>query len=169
MVQNRTWLLARITPWLIPLFGIASLACAENLAGVDDPIRASNNYMLNCRGCHGPIGEGNASADVPRMQGFIGSFLKVDGGREFLVQVPGSRTTPLPDDALAELLNWLLLTMSGSSMPADFAPYDASEVAALRNTPETDVVGRRAALIEAIHNLGIRTDEPDTRRAENQH
>ena len=148
------WRLIRTSAWLIPLLGIASLSSAENLAGVDDPIRASSNYKLNCRGCHGPIGEGNISADVPRMQGFIGNFLKVDGGREFLVQVPGSATTPLPDDALAELLNWLLLTMGGTSMPEDFSPYDAREVAALRKTPETDVIGRRAALIEAMRNLG---------------
>jgi hypothetical protein len=106
--------------------------------------------MLNCQGCHGPSGEGNETAEVPRMQGFVGKFLTVEGGREFMVQVPGSANTALADSALAEVLNWMLLTMSADEVPANFVPYDAVEVGRLRQTPETNVLGRRAALIEAM-------------------
>ncbi len=150
--------LARPFVWLVPFLCTAPLALAEDMVGVDDPIRAGNNYMLNCRGCHGPNGNGSPVSDVPNMRGFIGNFLKVEGGREFLVQVPGSANTPLSDDALAELLNWMLSVMSGPELPADFTPYGAGEVSALRKTPEADVIGRRAALIEAMRERGIHTE-----------
>lgn len=131
---------------------------AEELAGVEDASRARNNYMLNCQGCHGPNGEGNELAHVPKMQGFVGNFLKVEGGREFVVQVPGSAYAALPDDALAELLNWMLPTMSRGQMPAEFRPYRTKEVSALRQSPETDVIGRRASLIQAMQNQGVATN-----------
>ena len=143
---------------LIWLLCAPLLAAAGELAGVEDPIRAKNNYMLNCQGCHGPLGEGNTRAEVPRMQGFVGNFLRVEGGREFMVQVPGSANTGLGDQALAELLNWMLPTMSGTSLPGRFVPYGTEEVARLRKSPEIDVIGRRAGLIEAMQAQGIETD-----------
>jgi len=149
---------SRLSVWLIPLLGAAPVSHADDLAGVEDPNRARNNYMLNCQGCHGPNGAGNSLADVPKMQGFLGNFLKVDGGRAFLVQVPGSANTALPDGALAEVLNWMLPTMSGSEMPANFTPYSPEEVSRLRQSPESDVIGRRAALIDDMRKRGILTD-----------
>lgn len=47
------------------------------------------NYQLQCEGCHLGDGTGSAANDTPKMKGFVGNFLKVDGGREFLVRVPG--------------------------------------------------------------------------------
>ena len=143
---------------LIFLLLAPAVTFAGELSGVEDPIRAKNNYMLNCQGCHGPQGEGNTRAEVPRMQNFVGNFLRVEGGREFMVQVPGSANTALGDQALAELLNWMLPTMSGASLPARFLPYEAEEVSRLRKSPEIDVIGRRAGLIEAMRAQGIEAD-----------
>jgi hypothetical protein len=70
---------------------------------------------------------------------------------------PGSANTALADGALAEVLNWMLLTMSADEVPANFVPYDAAEVGRLRQTPETNVLGRRAALIEAMGRKRIST------------
>jgi cytochrome c553 len=138
-------------PWpLSILLCLPLAAAAAELPGVDDAGRARTNYMLSCQGCHGPAGEGNALADVPRMRGFVGNFLTVEGGRAFMVQVPGSANSPLSDAALAELLNWMLTTMSGDELPAEFRPFTEGEVSHLRQTPEADVVGRRAALIDAM-------------------
>ena len=62
--------------------------------------RARVDYMLNCQGCHLP--DGDSAGDVPRMKDFVGNFLKVPGGREFLVQVPGSANAALDDARLAD-------------------------------------------------------------------
>lgn len=130
-------------------------AFAGEPAGVENPERARTNYILSCQGCHGPNGEGSAIGLVPRMQGFVGNFLRVAGGREFMVQVPGSANAALSDTALAELLNWLLPTISGAELPPDFTPYQVDEVARLRRTPAIDVAHRRSALIEAMAKQGI--------------
>lgn len=122
---------------------------AETL-GVANANRAQMNYMLNCQGCHGPNAEGSEAADVPRMKDFVGQFLTVPGGREFLVQVPGSANASVSDAELAELLNWLLAKVSAAQMPAEFTPYTEHEITALRYTPEEDVAGTRTKLIRAI-------------------
>ncbi len=136
---------------------LLTLTCLQAAAsappGVEDEARARTNYMLNCQGCHGVDGAGNASGDVPLMKGFVGRFLQVPGGREFLVQVPGSANAALTDAALAELLNWMLFRISASELPAGFLPYTGEEVGRLRKTPEADVVGRRAALVREIERL----------------
>jgi len=110
--------------------------------------RARFDYMLNCQGCHLP--DGDSAGDVPRMKGFVGNFLKVSGGREFLVQVPGSANAALDDQRLAELLNWMLVEISPNELPADFQPYTANEVGVYRATPLRDVLQTRAELIRKI-------------------
>ncbi len=113
--------------------------------------RARFDYMLNCQGCHLPRGEG--AGDVPRMTGFVGNFLKVPGGREFLVQVPGSANAALDDARLAELLNWMLAEISREQLPAGFRPYTAEEVGRYRAMPLHDVLETRAQLIQKIATL----------------
>lgn len=130
--------------WLL-VFGLAQPLHAGEPANDE---RARIDYMLNCQGCHLPNGEG--AGDVPRMQDFVGNFLKVPGGREFLVQVPGSANAPLDDARLAELLNWMLDEISRDQLPADFRPYTADEVAEFRTWPLRDVLQVRAQLIQKI-------------------
>ena len=140
--------------WVVLLsWGVATAVCADGFPGVANDARARTNYMLNCQGCHGADGVGNAAAEVPQMKDFVGHFLKVPGGREFLVQVPGSANAAISDEALAELLNWMLPTISAQEMPADFVPYDAEEVGRLRKTPASNVIEVRAALVRAIGEL----------------
>jgi len=38
----------------------------------------------------------------------MGYFMRVDGGREYLAQVPGSSQSPLSDQETADLLNWMV-------------------------------------------------------------
>lgn len=118
-----------------------------DLAGVHNPARARINYMLNCQGCHGAAGAGTADGAVPTMQGHLANFLKVAGGREFLVRVPGSANAAMSDAHLAEVLNWMLFTMSAAQMPEKFLPYDAAEVGTLRAQPLQDVIGERDKLV----------------------
>ena len=140
------------------MFGLVCLGSAPSqlnaveteLAGVANPARAHTNYMLNCQGCHGPDGSGSRDGAVPEMKNFVGQFLQVPGGREFLVQVPGSANAAIPDDQLAELLNWLLPRLSAAEMPDNFEPFTTTELQRLRAVPEADVLGTRTRLIEAI-------------------
>ena len=115
--------------------------------------RARVNYMLNCQGCHLP--DGGGVGDIPRMKDFVGNFLQVPGGREFVVQVPGSANAALDDAALAELLNWMLLEISAAQLPENFAPYTAEEVGRYRAQPLSDVNEVRTGLIQKIAHLPL--------------
>jgi mono/diheme cytochrome c family protein len=135
---------------LLSLLCTSGSASAENLSGVDNPARARVNYMLNCQGCHGPEGAGSIDGAVPTMQDYVGNFLKIGGGREYLVRVPGSANAALDDEALAELLNWMLPTLSPGQMPENFKPYLPEEIGRLRAKPLHDVSGARAVLVAQI-------------------
>jgi mono/diheme cytochrome c family protein len=111
--------------------------------------RAQANYMLNCQGCHQADGSG-LPGNVPTMRGFAGRFLQVPGGREFLVQVPGSSNSPLNNAELAELLNWILLTMSPESLGKDFQYYTEEEVAEMREHVLVDVGQIRESLVASM-------------------
>ena len=111
--------------------------------------RANVNYMIHCQGCHLPDASGVLDA-VPAMNGFMGYFLHSQEGRDFLVRVPGVSTASLPDDEIAELLNWLLKTYSLEQAPAEFEPYTEAEVARLRTNPETDPETTRKIILDKI-------------------
>lgn len=140
---------------LAPLAWV-DLVLGESDATLDatpDASRARVHYMLNCQGCHLHNGAGSLDGEVPEMKGFVGNFLKVPGGREYLVRVPGSANAPLSDEHLANLLNWILLTIGGESTPEDFTPYTGDEVGALRSTSLTNLVVLRAELVEKINKV----------------
>ncbi|WP_157218027.1 c-type cytochrome [Flavisphingomonas formosensis] len=109
------------------------------------------NYALNCQGCHLPDGSG-MPGKVPNMRGRLADFLRVEGGREYIVQVPGAANSKLSDADTARLMNWLVQEM-GPSLPADFRPYSTREVADLRahwlRNP-ADIRTRLIARIDAL-------------------
>ena len=123
----------------------AVLLTVTSMVLADDQ-RAHVNYMLHCQGCHRHDASGSGD-EVPRMKDFLGYFLHSNEGREFVVRVPGVSTSQLPDDQLAELLNWLLRNYSADQLPGDFAPYTETEVGALRQNPELNPRERREALL----------------------
>jgi hypothetical protein len=131
---------------------VACLTGGTGLSVADQPInpeRARVNYMLNCQGCHLAAGQGVLGL-VPRMSNYVGNFLRVPGGREFLVQVPGSANAAIDNAALAELLNWILVTMSPDELPESWQHYTAVEVGALRAVPLREVEAIRARLVQRI-------------------
>jgi mono/diheme cytochrome c family protein len=132
---------------LLGLMGWAAHTAGAERPGVDNAARAQVNYMLNCQGCHGPDGAGTADGAVPAMKNMVARFLGVEGGRAFLIRVPGSANAALDDEALAEVINWMLWQVSPAQMPADFVPYDAAEVERWRAQPLADVIAARAALV----------------------
>ncbi|MFT6286758.1 MAG: hypothetical protein ACJAYC_001592 [Halieaceae bacterium] len=134
----------------MPLLLLFLLTFSGELSAGDavhiDSNRAHANYMLNCQGCHLADGSG-LPGSVPSMRGFVARFLEVPGGREFLVQVPGSANAPLSDSELAELLNWILLTMSGAQLGDGFDYYTTDEVSLARAVILQDVTKTRAELV----------------------
>ena len=113
---------------------------------------AAVNYQLQCAGCHLDDGSGAAANDTPNMKGFVGNFLKVEGGREFLVRVPGASQSAMNNAQLAELMNWIMHKdgIAGKSVPDDFKPYTEEEVASVRHQVMLDLPGVRRGLIERM-------------------
>lgn len=117
----------------------------------------SIDYKLKCMGCHGPDGA-EVVGKVPALKGNVARFLGAEGGRDYLVQVPGSRQSPLSDKALADLLNWLLPHFDTAHMPDDFTPYTEAEVKAARKGRLDNVSATREALLGV---LAQRSSDPD--------
>jgi mono/diheme cytochrome c family protein len=132
----------RVRPLVVSaLFGMLLAASAAA-----DP---RTDYMLNCRGCHGPDGAGAPGA-APDLRGQLGRFLTVAGGREYLVRVPGTSQSELDDARTAALLNWMLHEFSAGEVPKGFMPYTGEEVARVRRPALADPQGARRVLLEAI-------------------
>lgn len=112
----------------------AAPAAAESAPDDAESARARINWLLNCQGCHRADASG-LPGGAPNMAGEVSRFLNVKGGREYLVRVPGVANAPLSDGDLAALLNWMLRTFDPQHLPANFHPYAAAEVAALRRHP----------------------------------
>ena len=94
------------------------------------------------------------------MNDFVGYFLHVPGGREFIVQVPGAASAPISDQELADVMNWMLLNFSRNELPDPFEPYSAEEIGKLREEPLIDILQRREELIARIRDkLGVTEDE----------
>lgn len=133
----------------------ATAAGAAALApGVESPGRAQMNWMLHCQGCHRADGTGNAGG-TPNVVGEIAQFLSVEGGREYLIRVPGVANAGLSNDQLAELLNWTLVTFDPEHVPAEFEPFSAEEIAAGRGQPYVS----EAAAVRAALREGFKTNE----------
>ena len=116
------------------------------LAQADSP---RVNYILHCQGCHLPDGAGTPGK-VPPLKDHVGKFLHADGGREYLMKIPGVAYSTLSDAEVAEVLNWMLLELSPAQLPPDFEPYTAAEVARHRHPPLVEVWTTRAALLNGV-------------------
>jgi len=103
------------------------------------------DYMLQCRGCHGPQGQGTAGA-APSLRELT-PLLVAPGGRAYLVGVPGVSRSALDDAATAALLNWIVTEFARDGVPADFVPFSTVEVSAHRRPPLIDPAAVRARVL----------------------
>ena len=113
------------------------------------------DYMLNCRGCHGPDGRGIAGggAGVPRYRRQV----PVGAGWARISRAcTGHRAVGAQRRAHGGAAQLDRARVQPADLPADFAPYTAEEVAPLRRQPFADVVGVRRALTQeiAIREMG---------------
>ena len=110
------------------------------------------NYILHCQGCHLADGSGTPGK-VPALKNEAGRFLQVAGGREYLVQVPGTSQSALTDSEVAAVLNWILDNFSKDQLPADFVPYSTEEISHFRHQPLANVSAVRSELMARIQNV----------------
>lgn len=146
-------------------FGIAAATIALAGAGIAQAAGEAHrlapngqtphmNFLHYCAGCHLPDGAGKPSKGIPNMRGVLGQFLRVDGGREFIIKVPGVSHTPLADSDVAALMNWLLAGIAQPSTPPNTPPYTAAEVTRLRSERMVDIPGTRKEIVERLKVAG---------------
>lgn len=120
--------------------------------------RARADYMIHCQGCHVQDGSG-FPGKVPDLRETLPMLLSVEGGRAFLVRVPGSSQSALSDARLAGVLNWMVTTFGGEGLAPEFTPYQPDEVTQYRATRLHDVFATRNALIGHLEGTNGGTTE----------
>ena len=114
---------------------------------------ASNLYLLNCWGCHGSHGEG-IHGTAPPLIG-LSDFLKVSGGRAYIVEVPGVSMSSLDDAQIALVMNWVLQNFSRTDVH-HFAPYTADEIHRDRAMRLSDLAKTRRTLLDQLVAMKVR-------------
>jgi hypothetical protein len=127
-----------------------AVACVFVLFAPATGARASPHidYMLHCQGCHLEDGHGVPGV-MPGLREEVGRIAAVPGGRDYLLRVPGVASSPLPSDALAGVLNWVLARFNAGTLPPGFAPFTADEVAKARERPLQDPARERTRIYRA--------------------
>lgn len=106
-------------------------------------------YLLHCAGCHRPHGNG-ALPEVPGLRNNLGRLVQVDGGRDYLVRVPGSAQSPVTDVELQQIVNWILAEFNAETLPAGFTPLSLDEVSAARGNVLLDPLAFREQLWQKV-------------------
>lgn len=133
---------------VLPVVLLAAVFAGTNSRAEYPP---SVNYKLHCMGCHLADASGGPP-DVPDLRGEMGCMLSVEGGREYLVQVPGASQAPITDAELAAVVNYMLENFSADTLPANFVPLSEDEVALWREDWLTDVTEVRQALMRRLED-----------------
>jgi mono/diheme cytochrome c family protein len=142
---------SRAIAWVI------SSACFLSPAS-GNPRSAGPLFIRYCSGCHGINGAGtSASSGIPGFRDFVGAFAADEVGRAYVLHVPGVVNTSLDDESVAAVINFVMTTWGGGSLPADFRAFTRQEVAASRQHVVTDVVALRREAVRRLRAKGIAT------------
>ena len=130
---------------------VKSVIAAPALVGVSDPARAAYNWTMKCQGCH--QADASGMGGTPNMVGSVARFMHSKQGRAYLGRVPGVAFVDLPEQEVAELLNWMVQVFDGQHMPKNFVPYSAGEVKNLKQRPLISAApSKRKELIDVIED-----------------
>ena len=138
------WFVAARRSSFCALMALTSLLASTPLSATGNSPHV--NYMLHCQGCHLPGGVGHPGI-VPPLRNSVGQFLISETGRAYLVQVPGVAHSDLDNEALAEVLNWVLREFDPVHVDAGFRPYTGAEVANYRSQSIVNLGEVRASLL----------------------
>lgn len=140
--MNASW---RLVAAVLLVLAMAPVSALERPESKD----VAQNYLLFCGGCHGDAGRG-VPHKVPVLNGELGRFLRVEGGREFLLRVPGVANSQLSDAALTDVLNLCIEKFAAGGRGTSFIPYTVPEMTAARRQPLLSVAkARRELLLKA--------------------
>lgn len=139
-----------------------------------DPAAGAAIFAKRCAVCHQPNAQGVPGV-YPPIHETLGHFMATESGRQYLgevlafglagaIAVGGQRyvgqmklAPPLPDQEIADVLNYVLTTFNGASLPADAAAFSADEIAALRATPKapTEMAKARQPIAAELKQIGL--------------
>jgi hypothetical protein len=133
------------------------LLVAMTMSGIPMAAESPQNlYTLNCWGCHRANGEGISGTAPPLRD--AADYLKVPGGREYLIRVPGVSQSLLNDADTALVMNWIIGNFSPGRVPADFKPFTATEIHQARAQAHLyDITETRERLLNKMVAMKIRT------------
>lgn len=122
------------------LFSISALPARSDSSAFD--------YRMNCEGCHAVAGVG-VEPHVPALKANLVPFLRTPVGREYLIRVPGVRQVSISDARIANLLNYVVFTLSDIEEARGVQPFSEAEVAAHRQQAFLDVPAARQRAMDA--------------------
>ncbi|MFT8422915.1 MAG: hypothetical protein ABF665_15645 [Gluconacetobacter sp.] len=136
----------------LSVLALLGLARAAPTAGALPVIPAvQGHYLMGCGGCHGIQGRSGREV-VPDLAGQVGYFLCTPEGRDYLVRLPNVAFANLSSEDLARMMNFVVFTFGGASVPTNSRPYSTAEIAALRARPlrMADLHGYRDQVVRAV-------------------
>jgi len=104
-----------------------------------------SDYLMHCAGCH-LVDASGVPPYVPSLSGPLGRLVASDAGRDYIARVPGASQTPLTDQELAAVFNWLLVEFNGNTIPSDFRPLTGAEIGRSRARVLADPLELRRSL-----------------------
>jgi hypothetical protein len=113
------------------------------------------DFLLHCSGCHAQDGRGLEHKGIPALKDQVGYFLRTEGGRAYLMQIPGLLSAGMPDARAADVTNYILVRFAGASLPENFVPYIEEEAKRYRETRPADIPGKRRLLATQLSEIGI--------------
>jgi mono/diheme cytochrome c family protein len=136
---------------LLALAGMAALWAGAPAAAPADHLTAKSNYLERCGGCHGVQGRAFA-ATVPDLRDRAGWFLCDPVGRDYVARLPNIVFSHLTDADMADMLNYVVFDLGGTSAPKGASPYTAAEVARTRREPlsTTDLETYRTGVVKVL-------------------
>ncbi len=133
----------RLRLWLPALLLLPAMGLADERA----------TYLLHCGGCHLEDGSGKPP-EVPSLRDELGRLIQVEGGRDYLVRVPGASQAPVTDAELATIINWILTEFNANTLAPDFSSFTAAEVGNARAHILADPLKHREALWQRYRAYG---------------
>ena len=104
-------------------------------------------------GCHGATAAG-VPGKIPPLAGTLARFMRSPAGRDYVLRVPGAANSPLSDEQLAAVLNWIARTYDGAEVSTDTPPFTTAEVARVRHSPLASVLATRGAVVKSLAASG---------------
>jgi cytochrome c553 len=135
--------------WSVPALLLVSAMAAASPA---------QDYVMNCRGCHGEGAEG-VPGKVPPLAHTLVQFMRSPAGRSYVLRVPGASNSMLSDAQLAAVLNWIAGNFGRDQLPESAPPFSLREVAATRRMPMVSLQATRREVLKELAASGAAPPE----------